>query len=168
MATCSHEDICIYPDSDGEDDDESIRAQTDRAFPISIISNGMLKKLKVNFTKAHQDAIKDSRNVTHRPMGFVDLRWQKKGAGRTWPETFWVVDVETPLVLLGATAHPKNVQTPGSSVAPIGVVEQTPGLLEEAKAELERKRQEVNARRAKEKSDQEAQEAEKRKNAKPG
>ncbi|KAL8983369.1 MAG: hypothetical protein Q9177_004996 [Variospora cf. flavescens] len=124
----------------------------------------MLAKVRVNYTPCHQDPVRDSMNTVHSPVGKVELRWYKKGKGKSHAETFYVVDRPQPLVILGATAFgDKNIPT-GKEIHPIGLKEQTAGNVFgiEQKAELERKRKEVAERRALETKEQERREAEKR------
>lgn len=109
------------------DSDGSIKAQTEETLSYSIISKGMLAKVRVNYTPCHQDPVRDSMNTVHSPVGKVELRWYKKGKGKSHAEPFYVVDRPQPLVILGATAFvDKNIPA-GKEIHPIGLKEQTAG-----------------------------------------
>ncbi|KAL8922376.1 MAG: hypothetical protein Q9208_005229 [Pyrenodesmia sp. 3 TL-2023] len=41
----------------------------------------MLTKVGVGYTSCQKEAVKDSRNITHSPVGRVLLRWYKKDKG---------------------------------------------------------------------------------------
>ncbi|KAL8723947.1 MAG: hypothetical protein Q9181_007061 [Wetmoreana brouardii] len=172
-------DIIIFPEREETDDkDGSIRAQSDKVLPYSIISEGMINQLGVKYTSCQKEAVNDSRNVQHVPVGQVDLRWHKKDQGKTHSETFFVVGSTTPLVILGATAFPNSNQSAGSNIYPIGVQQQTTGLIpafvqfveaanilsltEDEKKALDQKRLEAAQRREQEKREQEEKESERR------
>ncbi|KAI4262913.1 MAG: hypothetical protein L6R42_001920, partial [Xanthoria sp. 1 TBL-2021] len=123
-------DIIVFPEKEvSEDSDGSIQAQSDKALPYSIISKGMLDRLGVTYTSCQKGAVKDSRNVQHSPIGKVALRWHKNEQGKSYSEIFFVVDSQTALVILGATAFPKSSQSSGANIYPIGVQPQTAGTL---------------------------------------
>ncbi|KAL8950146.1 MAG: hypothetical protein Q9222_003800 [Ikaeria aurantiellina] len=162
MESQTNIDITVFPDGDEpEGSDGSIMAQSDHTLKYSIISKGMLNKLKLGCTACQKETIKDSRNNSFSLMGKVDLRWHKKDLGVSHAETFYVVATTTPLVILGATAFAGSSQSNPTNVHPVGLNKQTI----EAEQALEEKRQEVAARRAKETAEQEQKEAERRKQA---
>lgn len=87
----------------------------------------MLTKVRVGYTPCQKEAVKDSRNITHSPVGKVQLRWYKKDKGKSHPETFFVVNRTDCLVVLGATAFVNSNQPVGGEVHPIGLQQQTAG-----------------------------------------
>ncbi|KAL9024985.1 MAG: hypothetical protein Q9196_006112 [Gyalolechia fulgens] len=103
-------------------------------------------------------AVKDAKNTTHSPVGKVELRWHKKEKGKSYPQTFYVVDRATPLVILGAPAFATGDQSSGGEMYPVGLHQQTA----EEQLATERKRQEAAERRALESKEQEKKEAERR------
>ncbi|KAL8703096.1 MAG: hypothetical protein Q9201_003710 [Fulgogasparrea decipioides] len=122
-------DIVVFPErQEFDDSDGSIRAQSDEALQCSVISQEMINRLRVTYTPGQKAVVKDSRNVQHSLVGKVDLRWHRKGQGKSHPETFFVEDSATPMVILGATAFQKSYQLAGANAFPVGVEQQTGGL----------------------------------------
>ncbi|KAI4128686.1 MAG: hypothetical protein LQ338_002633 [Usnochroma carphineum] len=172
--------IVLFSESEeSNSSDGSIQAQFDKTMPVSIVSKGMLNKMKSKYVPCQKEPVKDSKNVIYSPVGQVDLRWHKEEQGKSYAETFYVVDQQTPLVILGSSAFEKSNKSAGGTIYPVGVQQQTAdprrcidpadvsSLNTEENAILERKRQEVAARNAKETQEQEEIEAERRKQAKP-
>ena len=123
-------DIIVFPEQAvSEDSDGSIRAQTNRSLPYSIISTGMLERLGIEDYPPCQKAAVTHRNVQHFPNGKVTLRWHKEESGKSHSEVFFVVDTHTALVILGATAFPNSSQSSGGNIFPVGVAAQTAGTL---------------------------------------
>ncbi|KAL8733771.1 MAG: hypothetical protein Q9166_001965 [cf. Caloplaca sp. 2 TL-2023] len=120
----------------------------------------MLQQFGLKSTPCLKNTVKDSNGKQYSPSGKVELRWHKKDLPKSYGETFFVVDLTTPLVILGATAFENNTQpvTSGGNVHPVGVQKQT----SEEKQILEQKRREAAERRANEKKAQEYVEAERR------
>lgn len=111
-----------------EGGDGATQAMSDKSLPFSIISRGMLTQLGVTYTSCQEETVKDAKGAQHSPVGKVDLRWHKKGLGKSHAEPFRVVDNNTSIVILGATAFPNSTKSAGGSVQPIGVHHQTAGL----------------------------------------
>ncbi|KAI4170700.1 MAG: hypothetical protein LQ343_004799 [Gyalolechia ehrenbergii] len=146
MESQSTIDIIVFPERDeSEGSDGAVTAQADKSLPYSIISTGMLSRVGVGFIPCQMREVKDAKNMTHSPIGKVDLRWHKKEKGKSHPQTFYVVDRATPLVLLGAPAFVTGNQYSG-----------------EEQLAMERKKQEAAERRALESKEQEKIEAERR------
>ncbi|KAL8936839.1 MAG: hypothetical protein Q9216_004724 [Gyalolechia sp. 2 TL-2023] len=121
-------DIVVFPEQDqSEGSDGSVRAHADKSLPCSIISTGMLSRVHVGFTPSQTQAVKDKRNTTYSPIGKVDLRWHKKEKGKSYPQTFYVVNQATPLVILGAPAFVTGNQSSGNELLPVGLHQQTAG-----------------------------------------
>ncbi|KAL8719569.1 MAG: hypothetical protein Q9225_003443 [Loekoesia sp. 1 TL-2023] len=128
MESQSNVDIIVFPERDESEDSEgSITAQADKSIPYSIISTGMLNRLRVKYTACQKEAVKDCKDTTYSPMGKVDLRWYKKDTVKSHPQTFYVVDQTTSLVILGAPAFAASSQSGGGKLYPVGVHKQTPG-----------------------------------------
>ncbi|KAI4172419.1 MAG: hypothetical protein LQ346_008599 [Caloplaca aetnensis] len=163
MESQSDLDIIVFPERDEpEDSDGSIKARAEKSLPYSIISKGMLTKVRVGYSPCQKEAVKDSKNNIHSPVGKVHLRWYKKDKGLSHPETFFVVDRTDCLVILGATAFVNSNQPiGGAEIHPIGLPQQTA----EERAELERRRKQAAERRALEKAEQEKKDAERRQQA---
>ncbi|KAI4117909.1 MAG: hypothetical protein LQ338_007480, partial [Usnochroma carphineum] len=123
--------------------------------PVSIVSKGVLKQMKLKYVPGKKEPVKDSRNVIYALVGQVDLRWHKEGQAKSYAETFYVVDQQTPLVILRYSAFEKSNKSAGGTIYPVGVQQQTA----EENAILERKRQDAASRRAKEEQEQEENEA---------
>lgn len=87
----------------------------------------MLSRVGVGFIPCQMREVKDAKNMTHSPIGKVDLRWHKKEKGKSHPQTFYVVDRATPLVLLGAPAFVTGNQYSGGELYPVGLHQQTAG-----------------------------------------
>ncbi|KAL8696339.1 MAG: hypothetical protein Q9224_002845 [Gallowayella concinna] len=158
-------DIVVFPEEEvsWEDSDGSIQAQTDSNLAISIISEGMLTRLRVGYTPCQRAGATDSQNVQHFPVGKIALRWHKKEQAKSYHEIFFVVESMTPQVILGASAFENSNQSTGGNIHPIGLQHQTAGTpTNEEKLEKDRKNQEVVKRREKEKKEQEEKEAERR------
>ncbi|CAL8583729.1 hypothetical protein XPA_009348 [Xanthoria parietina] len=155
-------DISLFPEQAvSEDSDGSIRAQTDRSLPYSIISTGMLERLGIVEYPPCQKAAVTHRNVQHFPIGKVTLRWHKEESAKSYSEAFFVVDKHTALVILGATAFPNSGQSSGGNMYPIGVAAQTA----EEKLAMNQKKLQAAQRREQEKKEQEEKEAELRREA---
>ncbi|KAL9035829.1 MAG: hypothetical protein Q9180_004639 [Flavoplaca navasiana] len=158
-------DIVLFPEEE-EGEDGAIQALSDKTLPFSIISRGMLNQLGVNYTPCNVERVKDAKGDQYSPVGKVDLRWHRKGAGKSHPEPFRVVDQNNSIVILGGPAFPKSVKPPGGSVQPIGTHKQTAVLImtyfKEQKLAQERKKLETAQRREQEKREQEEKEAERR------
>lgn len=88
----------------------------------------MLNQLGVKYTPCNVETVKDAKGDQYSPVGKVDLRWNRKGAGKSHPEPFRVVDQNNSIVILGGPAFPKSVKPPPGSVQPIGAHKQTAGL----------------------------------------
>ncbi|KAL8894604.1 MAG: hypothetical protein Q9192_004187, partial [Flavoplaca navasiana] len=117
-------DIVLFPEQE-EGEDGAIQALTDKTLPFSIISQGMLTMLGVKYTTCYVETVKDAKGEQYSPVGKVDLRWHRKGVGKSHPEPFRVVDQNNSIVILGGPAFPKSVKPPGGSVQPIGAHKQT-------------------------------------------
>ena len=120
-------DIVLFPEEE-EGEDGAIQALSDKTLPFSIVSRGMLKQLGVQYTTCDVETVKDAKGDQYSPVGKVDLRWHRKGAGKSHPEPFRVVDQNKSIVILGGPAFPKSVKPPEGSVKPIGAHKQTAGL----------------------------------------
>lgn len=88
----------------------------------------MLSQLGVKYTSCQGEAVKDAKGAQYSPVGKVDLRWHKKGVGKSHAEPFRVVEQSTSIVILGASAFLNSTQPSGGTVQPIGVHQQTTGL----------------------------------------
>ncbi|KAL8811413.1 MAG: hypothetical protein Q9200_001816 [Gallowayella weberi] len=151
-------DITLFSELEQpEDSNGSVRAQSDLSLRISIISRAMLRRVGVKYTPGKHETVKDARGVQHTPVGKVELRWYKQELGKSYPETFYVVESSTVFVILGSTAFPNSIQATGGNVQPIGVHEQTA----EQKKIQEQKSKEALERRAKQKQEQDEKVAEK-------
>ncbi|KAL8760717.1 MAG: hypothetical protein Q9184_003119 [Pyrenodesmia sp. 2 TL-2023] len=129
MESQSDIDIFLFPESEEpEGSDGSVKAKAERLLPYSIISKGMLAKVRVDYTPCQKEAVRDSRNITYSPVGSVRLRWHKKDKGKSHDETFFVVDRADYLVILGASAFPNSNQSVGDEIYPIGLDQQTAGI----------------------------------------
>ncbi|KAL8755119.1 MAG: hypothetical protein Q9184_004892 [Pyrenodesmia sp. 2 TL-2023] len=118
----------------------------------------MLDKVQVAYTPYQKETVKDSKNVSHNIVGRVDLRWHKQNIGKSYPETFYVDDQKTPLVILGKSAIETSNQPAAGKVHPVSVNQQTGA----EKSDLERRQKEAAERRVLEAKEQEKQEAAKR------
>ena len=77
----------------------------------------MLDRLgEVFYTSCQKETVKDDKGVQHSPIGQVALRWHKKESGKSYSETFFVVDSQTTLVILGATSFNKTNQSSGGNI----------------------------------------------------
>ncbi|KAL8670137.1 MAG: hypothetical protein Q9168_005302 [Polycauliona sp. 1 TL-2023] len=156
-------DIVMFPEKEPlKATNGSIQAQTDKALRVNIISTGMLARLGVTHTASPQESVK-ARNVQYSPVGQVTLRWNKKETVRSFSGTFSVVTAQTPQVILGAPAFSHINQSTGGALQPIGVEPQTPAQ----KLAMEQKKLVVAQKREQERKDQEAAEAERRRQAAP-
>lgn len=89
----------------------------------------MLAQLGVEkYTSCQEETVRDAKGAKHSPVGKVDLRWHKKELAKSHAELFRVVDDNTSMVILGATAFPQSTKPAGASVKPIGVTHLTAGL----------------------------------------
>ncbi|KAL8768484.1 MAG: hypothetical protein Q9209_005275 [Squamulea sp. 1 TL-2023] len=126
----------------------------------------MLHRLGETYTPCKKETVKDSRNVQHSPVGKVVLRWHKNEQGKSHGETFFVVNSPTPIVILGATAFGDITQSFGGNLYPLGVHPQTAAdmssVTEEEKRVMDEKKLEIAHQRETQKKDQEAKEAEQR------
>ncbi|KAL8840378.1 MAG: hypothetical protein Q9176_003871 [Flavoplaca citrina] len=150
-------DIVLFPEQE-EGEDGAIQALSDKNLPFSIISRGMLNQLGVKYTACYVETVKDAKGNQYSPVGKVDLRWHKKGVGKSHPEPFRVVDQNNSIVILGGPAFPNSVKPAGGSVQPVGAHKQTA----EQKLAQETKKLEAARRREQEKREQEEKEAERR------
>lgn len=88
----------------------------------------MVNRVKVKYDSCHKEARKDSQNVLHRPIGRVELRWNKKDKSKSFDEIFYVVESPDLLIILGAPAIKKSKEeSTGVPTHPLGVHEQTAG-----------------------------------------
>ncbi|KAL8715713.1 MAG: hypothetical protein Q9220_000380 [cf. Caloplaca sp. 1 TL-2023] len=101
--------------------DGLIRAQTDKELEASIISTSMLASMGLEYEPCQAGPIKDSKNVTFGPVGKVALRWHKEDTVKSYGEMFYVVERETPLVILGAPAWVKSNRASGNPVHTVGL-----------------------------------------------
>lgn len=90
--------------SESEETEETLIAQADDILPISIISKVTLNKLEVEYEQCSHGNVKDSRNKVYAPMGMVKLRWHKVEKAKSYPEDFYVVDIDTSFAILGKNA----------------------------------------------------------------
>lgn len=63
--------------------------------------------------------------MVYSPVGQVNLRWHKQEAAKSYAETFYVVDQETPLVILGSSAFENSNKSAGDNIHSIGLGPQT-------------------------------------------
>ena len=160
--------------------------------PISIITKSVLKWLRLDCRTCELVHIQDSRQQEYRPFGKVDLQWHKVGIAKQHAETFYVIESETKMVLLGRSAF-SNDEEHGAGTYPLELGQQTPGTdicahrsslsrfgasskepkltphrFLEQKAQQEQKRIAAEKRRAEEQKQQEARDREKRQGQGPG
>ncbi|KAL9612010.1 MAG: hypothetical protein Q9167_003376 [Letrouitia subvulpina] len=158
MDSESEVDIVVYPERE-EKAGDSIRAQADKGMRLSIISMGMLRKAQVSrYTTSDQKEVRGTDGKLYKIIGKVDLLWCKKNQAKSYPETFYVVENETPMVIMGAPSFSPEKRSIGQLVSPIGIGKQTP----EQKKVKEQKAKEVEERREKERKEQEEKEKRKR------
>ncbi|KAL8729764.1 MAG: hypothetical protein Q9181_004881 [Wetmoreana brouardii] len=148
-------DIVLFPVD--KETQIKIRADVDISIPISIVSREALALLKVDYEPHHHNQVKDAKHRVHVPIGKIKLNWHKTSIAIQHLETFYVVESETAMVVLGKSAFP-NGDKGNDGVYPIGLAQQTP----EAKAQQEQRKAEAERRRAEEKKQQEDREREKR------
>lgn len=89
----------------------------------------MLDRLRVTYTPCQKAAVTDDRNIQYSPIGEVTLRWHKKQGAKSYSETFFVVDAQTALVILGQTAFPNISQSSGDNIHTLGLKSETAGTL---------------------------------------
>lgn len=119
-------EIIVFPETgESEGSDGSVKAQVDESLPYSIISTTMLNRVHVKYSQCQIKTLKGSKNTTYTQMGKVELRWHKKEKGKSYPQTFYVVEQATSLVILGAPAFGSGNQSSGGGVYPIGLQQQT-------------------------------------------
>ncbi|KAL8729538.1 MAG: hypothetical protein Q9181_004961 [Wetmoreana brouardii] len=148
-------DIVLFPVD--KETQIKIHADVDISIPTSIISREALSLLKVDYEPCHHKQVKDANHRVHVPIGKVNLNWHKTSIAIQYLETFYVVESETAMVVLGKSAFP-NGDKGNDGVYPIGLAQQTP----EAKAQQEQRKAEAERRRAEERKQQEDREREKR------
>ncbi|KAL8702916.1 MAG: hypothetical protein Q9201_003922 [Fulgogasparrea decipioides] len=148
-------DIVLFPVD--KETQIQIHADVDISIPISIVSTGALSYLKVDYEPCHDSQVKDAKHRVHVPVGKINLNWHKTSIAIQDLETFYVVESDTAMVVLGKSAFP-NGDKGNDGVFPIGLAQQTP----EAKAQQEQRKEDAERRRAEEKKQQEDREREKR------
>ncbi|KAL8917789.1 MAG: hypothetical protein Q9172_005691 [Xanthocarpia lactea] len=153
-------DIIVFPEkATCENSDGSVKARTDKSLPFSIISKGMLERLGgVSYTSCQKETVTDSKGVQHSPIGKVALRWHKKESVKSHSETFYVVDSQTALVILGVTSFDNTSQSSGGNMYPIGLQQ----LTAEQELAMSQNKLQVAQRREQEKKEQEKTEAQRR------
>lgn len=174
-------DIIVF--SNLEQTEEITKASVDASLPISLISRGLVNRLRVRYEEYRHGPFEDQQNHIHNPLGEVELHLHRSDVAKSQPENFLVVDsIDT--VVLRATAVPRkkesNVLTLGlepqnegtripSSCSShaiaqllynVSVTDFVSGLDQKRRQEL--KKQDVQSRRAREKRDQEDREKQKR------
>ncbi|KAL9613240.1 MAG: hypothetical protein Q9167_002200 [Letrouitia subvulpina] len=103
-------------------------AQVDKEIPISIISIHCLTQLGLPYAACNRASVKDRSQTVYSPVGKIDLEWRKIDKAKQFSETFYVVEGDTPLVILGKTAFPQEENT-GAELTPLELSRQTPGTL---------------------------------------
>lgn len=104
LTSMDSDSVYITIFSESEETEETLIAQADDILPISIISKVTLNKLEVEYEQCSHGNVKDSRNKVYAPMGMVKLRWHKVEKAKSYPEDFYVVDIDTSFAILGKNA----------------------------------------------------------------
>ncbi|KAL8717933.1 MAG: hypothetical protein Q9225_004881 [Loekoesia sp. 1 TL-2023] len=134
-----------------------IHADVDRSIPVSIISRPVLNCLRLDCKPCEAIDIQYKRQQKHRLFGKVDLQWHIMGIAKQHSETFYIIESETKMVVLGRTAFPEDEDQAGAGTYPLEHAKQT----SEEAAQQAQKKIGAKERQAEEKKQQEARDREK-------
>ncbi|KAI4185932.1 MAG: hypothetical protein L6R41_003829 [Letrouitia leprolyta] len=136
----------------------NIHANVNKSIPVSFISKPVLECLRLSCEPCDAIEVQDQRHQPCRPFGKVLLQWHEVGIAKQHAETFYVIESETKVVILGETASRDISDKVGAGAYPLELGQQT----SEQKAEQVRRKAEADKRRAEERKQQEARDREKR------
>ena len=102
----SNIDVTIFGDT--EEIEEATNADVDKALPISIISEGLVERLRAEKLPCQRPPVQDSKGKKFSPIGQVNLLWHRKNVARTNPQKFFVVEMSGKDVIFGADVIPKD------------------------------------------------------------
>ena len=106
-----------------------IQARIDASLPMSIISVPVRDRLKQRPRRLALDPVKDSENNIYQPVDQCRLQWRIKNDARGYCEAFYVIESDVEVVILREKALLDQVKPGERSILPIGLSEQTPGML---------------------------------------
>ncbi|KAL8677812.1 MAG: hypothetical protein Q9186_005792 [Xanthomendoza sp. 1 TL-2023] len=114
-----------------------IQAKADRSMPVSIVSTPVLTRLQRKFMLCQAIQIQDARGQTYVPIGKINLEWRLWDDAKSFPETFYVVESDVSMVMLGSSAFHEDFveEEDENDFYPIGTA-----YPPHAKSELEQKR----------------------------
>lgn len=118
--------IVLFPGD--EEGHVEIHAEVDQSMPFSVISRQILKRLGLDCKPCQKVEAQDTKYRTYVAVGKIDLQWHKTSIAKQHSETFYVVDSETAVVLLGGSAFPTDNTEGDPGTYPIGLKPQTPGM----------------------------------------
>ena len=108
MLTSNESNIDVIVFGDTEEIEEALNADVDKALPISIISEGLVERLRAEKKPCHRPPVQDSKGKKFSPIGQVNLLWHRKNVPRTNQQKFFVVEMSGKDVIFGADVIPRD------------------------------------------------------------
>ncbi|KAI4160433.1 MAG: hypothetical protein LQ342_005757 [Letrouitia transgressa] len=120
--SCSSVSIVVF--CEPAETEEAVDAQSDKELPKSIISRGIINRLRAPSSACAITTIKGSNKNAFTTRSVANLRWHKASSAKSYAETFYIVESNELFVVLGCTAFP---QPQGHEVSVIGLEQQKDG-----------------------------------------
>ncbi|KAL8947236.1 MAG: hypothetical protein Q9222_006460 [Ikaeria aurantiellina] len=150
MDSFEGQSIVLYPER--EDGYIKIHADVDESKPFSIVSQPVLHYLQLDCQPCQSFNVQDKKGQVHSSTGKIGLKWHKESVAKPYSETFYVINADARMVMLGGSAFPGGKKEENAGVYPLGLAAQT----SEEKAKQAQKKAEEDKKRAEQKQQQEA------------
>ena len=103
-------------------------AQRDATLSSSIVSAYVLRQIGLVCDEGEHDSFESSSGIVYHPIGKIELKWGYKTGAEDNLETFYVVDSQDEIVLLGASAFMQDELSNGERMYAFGVQKPNPGM----------------------------------------